>query len=1053
MNDRQPTDPSAALAPGSFGLRAFLTTQFLGAFNDNAFRFTLIFYVLAAVQGEDAQGRWLGANQALFAVPFIIFAALAGSLADRWSKTHIIRGAKLLEVLVMLAGLAAFAADSLGGLTAVLFVMATQSAFFGPGKYGLLAETLHEGELVRANALVQLTTMLAIVGGQIMGGVLYDAYQDNLSGAAVWFVGFALVGTLASLGVPKVQPARPHAPPVWNPFPELLATWRGVRSDRTLLYTMLGNAHFWLMMAALQINLAAYGQDGLGMQQRAGAAALVATASLGLGAGSMLASRWSEGRVELGLVPLGALAMTVGLVLVALVQPVPLSWLPESWASPELAVAEPGLADVIWLKLQVAAQGLIGRGLWAPFGAVALLGLAGGLYLVPIMSLLQVFAPANEKGRYLAFSNMVGFVGIALSAGLLYLPRALGCSFAEQFLLLAAISLLGAVVCLRLLPYAFVRLLAWLLAHTLYRLRTLHSERLPETGGALLLVNHVSWVDALVLGASTERKVHFLMYRAYYEWWPTRWLFRLVGCIPVATGDKPEVTAASLRAAGELLSEGRVVAVFGEGSVTRLGHLLPFRTGYQRLIEGRDVPIVPVYLGGLWGSVLSHRGGRFLRRLPRISARPVTVAFGQPLPSDTSPGQARAAIQAVAAEAWAARRRAPLQVSFARTARRAFARSLVDDGGARASAAELWARAGVLARSLRARTEPGARVAMSAAPSLGSAASVLALLRSQCVPVLVDPGLDAPARADAARAAGATAWLLEPGQSEGPPGLDVVACPAAGAGLLLARLGGALRGLLPNRRGAGLAARGGGESAAGVDADIAAVVFERDGSPRDLTHTQLASEVSGLREVLDLDREDVVLSVLPWSSAYGLSTGLWLPLLGLAGAAWSRDPEPRALGRFVERSEASVGFTSPRRLAHWQRELRPDGLGGLRQLYVAGDGYDSELAAAFAERFGLEPSLAWSPDGCAGLVALNIPDVRSPGVYQRGTRAGTVGHPLPGVHVMALRDDGSVCPPGTSGVLRIDGPAVASGSGEPGPCCGRGSVDDDGFVTLEAVGD
>jgi acyl-[acyl-carrier-protein]-phospholipid O-acyltransferase/long-chain-fatty-acid--[acyl-carrier-protein] ligase len=1028
---------SHAFGPKSLGFRAFLGTQFLGAFNDNVFRFTLIFYVLASVTGGEEQGRWLGINQAIFAVPFLVFAALAGSLADRWSKTRVIRHAKLAEVLVMLAGVAAFAADSLPLLTVVLFLMATQSAFFGPGKYGLLAETLHEGELVKANALVQLTTMLAIVSGQLVGGVLYDAYKTELASAVWWCVGFAVLGYASAQAVPRVPPARPEGKPVWNPLPDLAGTWRGVRSDRTLLFTMLGNAHYFLLVAALQITLAAYGEGGLGMEERSGAAALVATATVGIALGAMLASRWSAGRVELGLVPLGALTMALGLALVAVADPIPLDLLPASWAPGESAGAGGILA---WLGTTLSASlwGLVQRGLWAPFAATGLLGLAGGLYVVPIMALLQKFAPAKEKGRYLAFSNMVGFLGIALSSLLLWIPGELGWSFQARFLLLAVLALLGGIVCLRLLPFAFVRLLAWLLAHSCYRIRVLHGERLPETGGALLLVNHVSWVDALVLGASTDRKVHFLMYRSYYEWWPTRWLFKLLGSIPVASGDRPEVTAASLRGAGELLEQGRVVAVFGEGAVTRLGHLLPFRTGYQRIIEGRDVPIVPVYLGGLWGSVLSHRGGRFLKRLPSLTPRPVTVAYGHPLPPDTEPEEARTAIQRAATEAWTAQERSPLHTTFARTARRDLGQRLGDETGLRLSPAGLLARAQELSRVLAGRFAPGEPVAVPATPGLATAVSVLALLRRRCVPVLVDPLLDGVAAAERARAAGARAWLAPDGVPT-PPGLTpcLLDLAAVGRGARWRRWLGLARGLLPSRRGG-----------RGADAP-AAVVFGDDGAPRTLTHAQLSAEVEGLCQVLDLGADDTLLGVRPWSSAYGLATGLWLPLLSDCGALWAPASEARTLARLTDRSRASVLFTTADDLERYTEDVRPDGFGGLRLVIVAGGSLGDARGRPFFDRFGLIPCGAWAPDGAAGIVSLNIPDVRQPGVFQRGTRIGTVGHPIPGVHAVAVGSDGEPLPAGQVGRLQLTGPAACASANTPCEPDGvRGSVDDEGFITL-----
>lgn len=1027
----------------SRGFRAYLATQFLGAFNDNAYRFTFLFYVFAAVPEEGAQGRWKGLAQVLFALPFIVFAALAGSLADRCGKGAVIRWAKAAEIAVMLAGLLAFGADSLPALAAVLFCMAAQSAFFGPAKYGYLAETLVEGELVRANALVQLTTMVAIVAGQLMGGLVYDAHADDLATGALWFVGFAVLGTATSLAVPALPAAQPGRRLVLNPWPDLAGTWAGVRADRTLLYTMLGNAHYFLLVAALQVNLAEFGEEGLGFTERTGAAALVATATAGLGLGSLLASRWSLGRVELGLVPLGALAMTAGLVLMALVEPLPLG---------SAALAGPDATP-----LQRVASALLREGLWTHFAAALVLGVAGGIYVVPIWSLLQQEAPEREKGRYLAFGNLVGFLGMAVSALVLWLPGEWGWSHRARFLLLAGLALAGTLVSLRLLPYAFVRLLGWLLAHTLYRIRVVDAERLPARGGALLLVNHVSWVDALVLGVSTRRRVHFLMYRRYYEWWPTHWLFRLLGCIPVASGDHPDVTARSLQDAGALLDEGRVLAVFGEGAVTRLGHLLPFRTGFQRIVQGRSAPLVPVYLHGLWGSVLSHAGGRFLRRLPSLAPRRVTVAIGESLPAGTSPAAARAALAALAARTWAGQERPALLAAFARGARRDLRPSVGDERGGRVSPAGLLARSAALARALERVLPPvgeAPRVAVAARPGTDAAALVLALLRNGRTPVLLDPAWDdGTARRAAADAGAGAALRLDPGVLGGLPRRSML--PALAAGLL--------RGAWPSGRGPAAGAR------------EAAVVFDEARRPLVLTQDQVGAAVEGLQQVLELSRRDVVLSLLPWSSGAGLITGLWLPLLADLGAAWwgggeSSDPaDLRNLGRLAEASAASVVFLDAVQAARCVAGLRPEALGGVVQAFgvvagssrpplrpesappgTPGDGLDDALQAAFQARFGLALSPAWSPPGCAGLATLNIPDVRLPGVFQRGTRAGSVGHPIPGLSVRAwddaLREE---LPAGRAGRLRLSGPAAGAALLEVTGLSGR--VDEEGFVSLESA--
>lgn len=1059
-----------ALGLKTRGFASYLSTQFLGAFNDNAFRFTVIFVIQGQAMDEALEGRWFGLAQLLFALPFILFAATAGSLADKVPKSSVIRWAKVAEILVMLAGVAAFAAGELWLLLLVLLLMSTQSAFFGPAKYGYLAETIRETNLVRANGLVQLTTMVAIVAGQTAGGFIYDAHSESLSTGALWFVGVAVLGTVTAMAVPFVKAARPGQRLVRNPLPDLAETMGVVLADRTLLYTILGNMHFYMLVACLQINLGDYALQELQLTSTAGAASLVATATLGIGLGSVLAGRWSEGRVELGLVPLGAMTMSVGLLGLALVEVVPLP-VPADWAR-WMGAADAG-------ALPAALQQLLVRGLWAPFAACLVMGVAGGLYIVPLWALLQQSAPEGQKGRFLAFGNMVGFLGIALAGVLLWIPRELGLSFRQQFLVIAGLAFAGTFVSLRLLPYAFIRFIAWMLAHTFYRIRVLHEERLPKTGGALLLVNHVSWVDALILSATTRRGMHFLMYRGYYEWWPVHWLFKLAGCIPVASGDDPALTRESLRRAGDLLEQGKLVVIFGEGAVTRLGHMLPFRTGYQKVIEGREVPIIPVHLGGLWGSVLSHEGGRLLFKMPRVLPYPVTVTYGEELPPSSPPATVRHAVRKLSVEAWAERRNdwKPLHVTLLAEGRRCFGKSL-HQGRRSLSVARLLARSVLLARRLPTRLGSARTVAVLGPPGLDGLLVQFALLWAGRVPCLAASPADL---ASLAEAAGCDSVIdvrppCDGGESASPPALKTLHFDdlARGLGPGAERLLMLLLAVLPARLAAALVSVGRRTRAA----DPAAALL--DGATLlQPSHFQLRVKVEGLRQVMGLKSDDGLLAWLPSSRCHGLVLAQWLPLLAALPVVWPEAGEGstgRAVGKLVERFNLTLLPATPRTLDELIRHARPDALGGLR-LVTCGDGAcDPAALSAFADAFGLRPMELLSLEQAGSVVALNIPDVRREGVFQKGHREGTVGHPLPGISVDVVDPrTGAQLPPGSPGRLRIGGPSVllpadrtsaaasgvasgassgaASDDGSPAVLDTEliGRIDEEGFVSLDRL--
>ncbi len=966
----------------------FLATQALGAFNDNAFRFALLFTLKAATDGA-AESRLTGIAQALFALPFVLFAAWAGTAADRFGKSRIIVASKLAEVLVMTGGLLAFGSGEPVALLAVLFLMSTQSAFFGPAKYGWVAETVPEAELARANGVVQMTTMIAIVAGQLAGGELFQRSGGSVVSLAWVFVAVAGLGSLTAYFVGRTPAQRPGARFGRNPFGDLAGTWRAVRADPRLLYTMLGIGHFFMLSALLQIDLLDYGQQVLGLE--AGPSArLVATAVVGIALGSLMAGRLSEGRVELGLVPFGALVMSVGVFALALCEPMPLN---------------------IPLLSGVKGIGpLFTGGLWLPACLVLFTGIAGGFFVVPLYALLQLSAPTHEKGRYLAFGNLVSFLGIGFAALFLWLPAELEMGLRAQFKMIALLSLAGTVVSLRLLPHAFVRFLAWLLAHSFYRISVRHEDRLPKTGGALLVANHVSWVDALILAVSSRRQLHFLMHRSYYEWKPTHWLFRMMGCIPIESGDSPEVVEASLRAAGQRLDEGRLVVIFAEGAVTRLGRMLPLRTGYQRIMAGRHSPIIPVHLGGLWGSIFSHAGGRLLWKLPRALPYPVSVTIGEALAPETPPEQVRDAVRALGVEAWEQREHAEegLARTLRRRGRRSFGKRIHESGQPATSIARLMAQSALLVKPLR-------RSLLVACEARGLSAAELG-----AVGVLTTPGRDSAVLLLALSELAVTSLPLDAREGRelleqrlGAAGVQVVLCtgelgaPDIVTVVPVGALLDALRtrplrwrtmvaGLLPMRC---LSRPRPFAPTAPQPAPIESLVFSRAGAVRALSAGNLLSAVDGLQQVLEPERDqDGILGILPHASAYGLVCTLWFPLLTSTRVCWVKEGDDGlAAGKAVVRHGLTYFFGTPGHIDLLSREAKSGHLGSLR-LVVCGEGHLSSASRAkFEDRFGLAPTSALTSTACSGLVALNTPDVRTAGHYQKGTQEGSVGHPLPRV--------------------------------------------------------
>lgn len=1021
---------AARLGLKTAGFRAYLATQFLGAFNDNAYKFLLLSLITATAADDIAlQGRLKGLAQALFALPFVLLAPWAGALADKVSKSTIFVRAKLAEIALMAGVGAALWFGSAFWLFALLFLMAAQSTFFGPAKYGYLPETLDERDLSRANGTVNMTTVTAVVLGGVAGGALYDLFEHELQVGALLLVAVAIAGTLTARRVPRVAATDPGRS-MGRSLPDLLRTGRQIAADRALLYTILGIGHFYLLGALLQVHLFSYAKSVLGANSAA-ASAFMATSVVGIALGSLLASRWSERKVELGLVPLGALGMSVFLIVLGLL-PAEAGW---GFALP----------------------------------CVLLVGLGGGLFIVPLNANLQLLAPDNAKGRFMAFGNLVSFVGVFLSAGVLWLLGELQLDDRMQALAIALFTAGGTVISLITLPEAFLRLIAWLAAHSLYRISTLNAERMPERGGALIVANHVSWIDWLVILASTRRRVSFLIYREYYEWWPVSWMFKVTGCMPLSSKDPPDVVAASIEAAGRRLQEGHVVVIFVEGSVTRTGHLGGVRRGYQRIVQGRGIPIIPVYLDGLWGSVFSHEGGRLFRKLPRRIPYPVTVAFGEPLPDRAEPWQIRTSLQRLASEAWSVRRlgRRPLHVALLHKHRRGTRAALFEDGRRPLSRGAAIAQALALRDAIAPRLGTARHVGLLLPHGIDAAIALLAVMYAGRIPVPLNTTLPPDRLGETLARAGIETVLVRgsaprhavPGAARGRLDLDGLDRARLARSARLWRL---LNVLLPDNAAEALAVRGERHDMDGV----ATVIFSAGstGTPKGvvLSHHNVLAAVQGAEQVLGLREDDRILALLPLFQAAGFAPMFWMPLLGQAGVVFVSDPlDARAVGDAVAHHEASVMLATPRLLDRYVHGVRPDRFGSLRLVFSAGEKLQPVLRAAFNERFGLPPYEAYAATECASIVALNTPDVRAPGVFQRGAREGSVGHPVPGLAVEVVDPvSGEPCPAGTDGLLRVRGPSVMQGylddpvrqaavlregwyaTGD------RASIDDEGFVTL-----
>jgi 1-acyl-sn-glycerol-3-phosphate acyltransferase len=602
------------LATRRFG--PLFVTQLLGAFNDNLFKNALVLLVtyqaatLAVMRPEVLVNLCGG----VLILPFFLFSATAGQLADKYERSRIVRLVKLLEVGIMLLGAAGFVLHSLGLLLATLFLLGTHSTFFGPVKYALLPQHLRDEELIGGNGLVEFGTFVAILAGTIAGGVLMsDASGIYLAPACA--IAVAALGYLASRLLPSSPAPDPGLRLNWNPLSETWSTLRFVWPNRAVFNSLLGISWFWFLGALLLAQLPAYAKDYLGGAPGV-VTLLLATFSVGVGTGSLLTERLSGHKVEIGLVPFGS----IGITLFAL----------------DLWLASPGGTAASYAS---AAQFLSHDGSLRILLDLFFLGMFGGFYAVPLYALIQSRTGPTHTSRVIAANNILNalFMVVAAAFGALLLAR--GLSIPQLFLVTAVLNAAVAFYIYRMVPEFLMRFIVWLLIHSVYRLRTRGLEHIPETGPGVVACNHVSFVDALVIAAACRRPIRFIMDHNIFRIPVLTFVFREGRAIPIASAkEDPAALERAYEETARALRAGDLVGIFPEGKLTPDGELQPFRGGIQRIVETTPVPVVPVALRGLWGSVFSRSGGRAFFKWPRGPFSRIELVAGAPLaPAEVTP--------------------------------------------------------------------------------------------------------------------------------------------------------------------------------------------------------------------------------------------------------------------------------------------------------------------------------------------------------------------------------------------------------------------------------
>lgn len=1035
------------------GFFAFISMAFLNAFVDLGHKILIQNTVFKLYDGQEQIVLSTLVN-ALILLPFILLFTPTGFLADKYPKVQVMRYSAWAGLGIVLFITFSYYLGWFWFSFALTFLLAVHSAFYSPAKMGYIRELLGDKQLPQGNAFAQSTVTLAILMGTLVFSVLFELVLPNnqtFTSAEEIFRYFAPLGWLLvlitgveiwlSYQLPSTRSTDPEMKYVWDEYLKGktgLATFSWVKSQQLIWLSIVGLSVFWAVAQVILATYPAYSKEYLGMTNVALVQTLMACAGIGIVLGSLWAGRLSRTHIETGLIPVGALGVMLSVALV--------TW----FESP------------IWQ----AANFL-------------LLGVMGGLFMVPLSALMQYHSPSQHLGRVLAAYNLVSTAVMLLFLVVTMALAWYGIGSKLLFFVLNLVVIAGALYTVYQLPQSLLRFIASRFFHAAYRLKVIGFENLPTSGGVLLLGNHISWIDWALVQMASPRQVRFVMERGYYERWYLKGVLDLFGVIPIASGSSSD----SLAEIARLLQKGEMVCLFPEGAISRTGQLSEFKRGYEKAVQGTEVTIIPFYLHGLWGSRFSRSSG-FLREARQSGLkRDIIVSFGKPLPSNTPAYQLKQHIFDLSFTSWEAYSHIidPIPVSWVRSAKRlSFRMGATDVIGEPLGNNRFMTAVFSFANIIRQRS-PEQNIGILLPTSSGSAIANMAVLTLGKTVV----NLNYTASAEALYSASQQAELknlytsklflkklLERGIdiAAALPNLNLIYMEDLKAGMTKAQLVMTMLAVVifPTRLLQLLYLR-----PVNLD-DTAAILFSSgsEGAPKgvELSHRNLAINSRQIADMLNTREDDVLMGTLPAFHAFGLLASTFMPLSEGIPIVCHPDPTDAVnIAKGIARYEATVLFGTATFLRLYARNQRvhPLMFNSLRYVVAGAEKLPPEVRQLFSQRFNKAILEGYGTTETSPVASVNVPDKLDPGSWrvQPGSREGTVGMPLPGTSFRIV-DPVSLeqLPTGTDGLILIGGPQVMKGylknpektaeavveiAGQRWYKSGdKGHVDEDGFLTI-----
>lgn len=589
----------------------FFLTQFFGAFNDNVFKNAL--FILIAFQsiysGSSNSNTIINIAAILFIFPFFIFSAIAGQIADRYEKSKLIRIIKLTEIAIMLLASIGFYLNNIPLLLFALFLMGFQSSLFGPIKYSIIPQHLSKKELIGGNALVESGTFIAILLGTMLGGILISISSHSELIVPSVIVALAIIGFVSSLSIPTAPPVAPNLIIKWNPLIETFKNLKYLKENNTVFYPVLGISWFWFLGATYITQLPNFTHLSLGANEQV-VIFFLALFCVGIGFGSLLCERLSNRIIELGLAPIGSIGLTL------------------FGADIFFAYSSSNGIDLIGFNNFISDLNN-----WRLIVDIFLIGTFGGIYIVPLYTHIQTRTEPSHRSRVIAGNNILNAIFIVIAGIFAIFILNAGFTIPQLFLLLSILNIIVALSIYTLVPEFIMRFIIWVLVHLVYRVKKINLEYIPENGPVLIVSNHVSLVDALIIAGCVPRPIHFVTHHKTYSLPLLRFIFRTPNTIPIASKNDnfSLLNNKAYKKIAAVLKQGNVVGVFPEGNLTSDGNLGVFDPILDRIIKDSPMLVIPLAINGLWGSYFSNYAGRPMQGFPHKLPSKVTLIAGSPI--------------------------------------------------------------------------------------------------------------------------------------------------------------------------------------------------------------------------------------------------------------------------------------------------------------------------------------------------------------------------------------------------------------------------------------